>query len=1084
MRNRILLIITALLILNNVDAKDYFVASRLTNTLTFKKTTIAPDNESSWDASNTGNTDPGWNRYLPYLTLVIFDESFAEARPKSCYNWFGNYSSAIKEIRGIENLNTSEVTTMDRMFGWCKKLTSLDVSHFDTGNVTNMQYMFSGCKLLTTLDASNFNTAKVVDMSYMFNNCDSLKTLDISAFNTSNVTNMRAMFDFCQSLSELDVSHFDTGNVTDMSSMFFACYKLESLNVSNFNTSNVTTMQGMFSSCKSLTTLDISNFDTSNVTTMQWMFNGCQSLMSLDISNFDTSKVTNMINMFTECRSLTSLDVSNFNTSNVTNIAGMFMDCRGLSSIDISNFDTRNVTSIGSLFAGCTSLTSIDIRDNDLSNVTDMRGLFSFCTGLTSIDLSYFNTSKISDMSMMFAGCTGLTSIDISNFDTQNVTDMSGMFGGCTNLIKLNVSNFDTRRVTNMLGMFERCSSLTSLDLRNFNTVNVEQFGPMFWQCTSLSSVDLSSFNTSNVWRMEQMFEKCSNLRTIIVGKDWDISKVTTSTYMFSDCTSLRGGAGTIYDNACTGKDYARIDGGSLAPGYLTLADDNLTNNINISSSIEYTQSDIDSNPLFTQKPSLGLFFHSSNATVRGHLSVTGGTAISLGNYTQMGNLGYVYDEDKFSNDDINYFHPTTLMNLGSMRADNVAIRESIYRDHWHFLSFPFNVRVCDIEFPDDTYLAIRQYNSKARAAGQTNNTWDDLGYDDTMETGKGYILQFTKEDAGKTAWFSFKAINDTKKNNIFTPNDVTMSLEEYPAEFAHNRSWNLIGNPYPSFYDTRFMDIDGTITVWNGNGYAAYSLLDDAYVLMPFEAFFLQRPINKSNVTFDKDGRQHSHEASAQGRAPYMRRTQANMNRHILNFILTDGKATDRSRIVINEQASLDYETDKDASKFMEACPQTAQLFSVEGEVKYAINERPLGDGVVTMSVYAPQAGEYVLSLQSDDVFIKGISVLDTETNNVWSPNDGDYSFTASEGMHDGRFVISFNDNATSISRNNIGNDGLQVTRGLLSYRYASVKSVKIFDLSGRLLYDNRAKYGNVYLASGVYAVVIDGAAKKIIVK
>lgn len=118
-----------------------------------------------------------------------------------------------------EGFNTSNVTDMSSMFGWCESLTSLDVSNFNTENVTDMSSMFGMCLSLTSIDLSNFNTANVTDMSYLFYNCSNLTSLDLSNFNTENVLDMGRMFDGCSSLISLDLSHFDMCSVTEKSFM-------------------------------------------------------------------------------------------------------------------------------------------------------------------------------------------------------------------------------------------------------------------------------------------------------------------------------------------------------------------------------------------------------------------------------------------------------------------------------------------------------------------------------------------------------------------------------------------------------------------------------------------------------------------------------------------------------------------------------------------------------------------------------------------------------------------------------------------------------------------------------------------------
>lgn len=259
------------------------------------------------------------NEITPIFTAGWFHE---------CYN--------LKVITGIENLNTSKVTTMRSMFEHCDSLTDLDLSNFDTSEVTDMGYMFHGCESLVTLDFSSFNTSKVTDMTQMFCWCNNLTDLDLSNFNTSNVKEMWGMFMNCWKLTSLNVSSFDTSNVTSMLAVFDGCSSLLELDLSSFDTSNVTGMNEMFNYCSSLTELDLSNFKTSNVTAMSSMFEGCESLTQLNLSSFDTSLVWNMEKMFRGC-GLKQLDLRNFNTSEVAWASRMFDMCENLNEILVGN---------------------------------------------------------------------------------------------------------------------------------------------------------------------------------------------------------------------------------------------------------------------------------------------------------------------------------------------------------------------------------------------------------------------------------------------------------------------------------------------------------------------------------------------------------------------------------------------------------------------------------------------------------------------------------------------------------------------------------------------------------------------------
>ena len=177
---------------------------------------------------NSGKNLPEWvKKHSLGITKVVFDTSFANARPTSCYKWFW-WCDKLKQVEGIKNLNTKEVTDMVNMFCDCRDLSSLDVSGFNTGKVTDMSGMFYDCISLKLLDVAKFNTANVKSMSNMFYNCQNLASLNVTNFNTANVTNMQGMFSGCPALTTIYASDkFVTGQVTDGSNMFSNCINLK-----------------------------------------------------------------------------------------------------------------------------------------------------------------------------------------------------------------------------------------------------------------------------------------------------------------------------------------------------------------------------------------------------------------------------------------------------------------------------------------------------------------------------------------------------------------------------------------------------------------------------------------------------------------------------------------------------------------------------------------------------------------------------------------------------------------------------------------------------------------------------------------
>ena len=483
---------------------------------------------------NSDEELPAWNTHKNKITRVVFEASFANARPTTCYAWFKNFTF-LNQIEGIENLNTENVTSMAYMFSSCNKLAELDVTHFNTANVKNMKYMFECCKGLSSLDVTNFNTA--------------------------NVTNMLAMFGRT-SLTSLDVTHFNTANVKDMTSMFYACRGLTSLDVTNFNTANVTSMLDMFCNCDKLTSLDVTNFNTANVTDMSKMFYGCHNLKEIYVSDkFVTDAVTNCYQMFALCESLSgdiewTSDKATDKTYAKTD-GGYFRD---------KAYDNRPWVKYadGTLTFRWGYKKTLGENEYELNSDKYLPAWNTYNRKISKVVFeASFANARPTNCYAWFKSFRNLTQIaGIENLNTENVKDMSDMFYICSGLISLDVTHFNTENVKDMSNMFYGCSGLISLDVTHFNTENVTSMRNMFYSCSSLTSLDVTNFNTANVTDMSNMFSNCRNLTTIYVSDKFVINNKNYS--LFFGCEKLKG-AITEYDASKTDYTYA-----NYTTGYFT----------------------------------------------------------------------------------------------------------------------------------------------------------------------------------------------------------------------------------------------------------------------------------------------------------------------------------------------------------------------------------------------------------------------------------------------------------------------------------------------------------------------------------
>ena len=270
------------------------------------------------------------------------------------------------------------------------------------------------------------------------------------------------------------------------------------------------------------------------------------------VAELDATNTTLTFKKFTS-NNLESIDLSRLV---IVNDKPMVKDMYDIETTNIKNivfdesFKTYAPTSLEQFFASCSTLETISgLEYLNTANVKYMSGMFFDCKKLSSLDLSKFNTEKVESMVEMFSNCSALSSLNLSNFKTKEVKYMSNMFWGCSALTSLDLSKFNTEKVTDMRDMFYGCQKLSSLDLSNFNTEKVENMMGMFFSCSALTSLDLSNFNTKEVRYMNSMFNACSALTTIYAGDKFVTTKVENGSYMFSDCTNLKGFDSSMIDH-------------------------------------------------------------------------------------------------------------------------------------------------------------------------------------------------------------------------------------------------------------------------------------------------------------------------------------------------------------------------------------------------------------------------------------------------------------------------------------------------------------------------------------------------------
>lgn len=586
---------------------------------------------------------------------------------------------------------------------------------------------------------------------------------------------------------------------------------------------------------------------------------------------------------------------------------------------------------------------------------------------------------------------------------------------------------------------FYNCKKLESFDLSQVTSVGEDAF----CSCQSLKTVDMPEVSSMG----GSCFSSCSALTSVSIGDK--LSKIPSSA--FSGCSALKtitlGASVSYFDsNAFNGVSPEKLYiNAPTPPGVYsngTFGSTSGTLYVPEYSMVSYklhdywskfTSVDVNPNPVTSLALNSKLSL-TSNARIPDSPNVmmyaNGSSFIINGNKEQtLGRFVAYYNNSASS---------SVISRCNNMSSTASEARYWMNSGYWYFICPPFDVRMSDITTISGNQVAIRYYDSEARAAGSTSN-WKDVAPDATLKAGQGYIFRVSSAD-----YVCMPATEETH-NQIFRSQAVTTPLSEYSSDDANARNWNLVGNPYACFYDIYRMDYTAPLTVWNSENktYNAYSIADDDFALRPMQAFFVQKPDGVEAITFQPEGRQITSTIDHPAGVKAMAGKAA--SRRFIELELSNGITDDHTRLVVNPQAQETFDANNDVSKMM-STDITAQIFSVQGDEAYAIKESPFAAGQAEIGMWFPADGQYVVNITRADVKVE---LMD---NGAVVPMP--YTFTADEGFCEGRFVLRITTDPTAIE----GVDGNDA-------------SAPLYDLQGRKVGSTTHK--GIYVQKGKKMVV-----------
>ncbi len=716
----------------------------------------------------------------------------------------------------------------------------------------------------------------------------------------------------------------------------------------------------------------------------------------------DISKMTGLMAI-----DMTNVDIETIPASAFTNTSIRFIDFpTKLKTIGSKAFYYKYITGSLVLPEGLDSIASEAFYRN--YNITDVTipasvrvinsSAFRDNTSLKSVTLGSGLTSI---SSLCFYGCSNLAIVKggenvktIANNAFQNcklltsAADLAPVIVGdfafqyCEKLDSFNFSNIKTYGRE----AFEYCYALKEADLSTATSLGIE----CFYNCYSLKKVKLGD----NITTIPQSaFKVCHALEEVILGSS--INSLGSDCF-YSDKNALK----RVYITApappaVNGSPFYSPSRVTLyVPEYAMVSykldnywsqftkvepNPNTPDKVNLYKKLELT-----SNARIPNSTDIYLGYSSA-------LIVNGNNPQVFGSYKQR-----LQQDEEYTSSLISRCNAMT-------SAASTLQYYSSYRN-WNYVCMPFDVKRSDIKMLSNSGIAVRYYDSESRATNGASGNWKDVPADSVLHMGKGYIFR-----TSESVFVEFPATEETH-NAIFRSEAVTTPLVQYAAVESANAGWNFVGNPYTCFYDIYYMDFAAPITVWNisNSTYSAYSAADDEFVLMPSQAFFVQKPSLVDAITFQPAGRQINktidHSALAMRRAARSKQVQ----RKLVDVALTCADRTDRTRVVVNANASDDFCADNDAVKMM-AYEGTPQIYTIAGADQLAVNEGAHRDGSVALGMYLPADDAYTIAVDRDEL---GAKLLDYGVE-VEMP----YTFSAAEGYADDRFTLTFEAPTTGIN-------------------------------------------------------------------
>ena len=406
----------------------------------------------------------------------------------------------------------------------------------------------------------------------------------------------------------------------------------------------------------------------------------------------------------------------------------------------------------------------------------------------------------------------------------------------------------------------------------------------------------------------------------------------------------------------------------------------------------------------------------------------------------------------------------------------DIRLEKTIDGSRYYFFSLPFDCKISNIkatkanqekieyatdETSGDWVIAQYDQNTAAENAGDpTSNAWCEiLDTNHTLKANRGYIVgYFGEEETIKLTFIS------SPNQTISTPNSTTLTFEDNYKWYTKGKvesanGWNLIGSPFYQTIKEGTLTNFVTIPKTDGKTYTQCQYSDALKngLITPFCSFFVQLAENSApTITTQSVNNTLS----------------SNYKSEIITISITNStNKSDHTTIINNNDCTAEYEIGSDLKKWI-GYADIPQIYTIENEIPLAYNSQKINHStILSLGVYSPTEGEYTFTANKN---YPNVYLFDKQNDITTNLAQSNYTAYLSQGIHNNRFEISF---PKSTSTNlNIHNTKIKYfTQNGMVYitNLPQNAIIYVYDCNGKMI--DKTVFDHYALpAKGLYHIII----------